>query len=148
MKPYTVQQETWLRRLNCYWKNRSFPRFNTRIGEIYEVDFGENVGTEFSGRHLAVCLCDTDYSQERMLVIPLSTKYVEYNIAKQDIIDTLSFTKIPQKIHAGVVLKEAKWISKKRIFLNSIILKETDSKSFVKGKVEVSKTQLKGWCQL
>ena len=91
---YTTQQETWLRRLNCYWKKTSFPKFNTHIGEIYEVDFGENVGTEFSGRHLAVCLSDTNFSQERMLVIPLSTKYAEYNISKSDMVDTKSLTKI------------------------------------------------------
>ena len=69
-------RNSWLNRLtNYYWKYQSYPRFNTHIGDIIEVDFGENIGTEFSGRHLAICLSETTFSQERVLVIPLSTKY-------------------------------------------------------------------------
>lgn len=145
---YTTQQETWLRRLNCYWKKTSFPKFNTHIGEIYEVDFGENVGTEFSGRHLAVCLSDTNFSQERMLVIPLSTKYAEYNISKSDMVDTKSLTKNVQRIHGGIVLAEAKWISKIRVFQTSLILKEKEADSVVKGRIKVTNSQLKRWCKL
>ena len=63
-------RQAFLRRLKCYWSAKGFPRFNTYIGEIYEIDFGEN-----AGRHLAICLPDTAIAEDRMLVIPITTKY-------------------------------------------------------------------------
>jgi mRNA-degrading endonuclease toxin of MazEF toxin-antitoxin module len=142
-------REAWLRRVQNYWNVVSFPKFNTRIGEIYEVDFGENVGTEFSGRHLAVCLLDTMPNQERTIVVPLTTKYEEYNIDPRNIIQTMSDTGV--EIKAGVVLGEARWISKARIFRNSIILGEDASNilnKIVKGRVRVSRYQLTLWSRL
>ena len=142
-------REAWLRRVQNYWNVISFPKFNTRVGEIYEVDFGENVGTEFSGRHLAVCLLDTMPNQERTIVVPLTTKYEEYNIDPRNIIQTMSDTGI--EIKAGVVLGEARWISKVRIFRNSIILGEDASNllnKIVKGRVRVSRYQLALWSKL
>ena len=50
-----------------------------------------NPGTEFSGRHLAICLRDSVPSQEKMLVVPLTTKFKEYNIAEEDMIKTLLY---------------------------------------------------------
>ena len=73
-------RQAFLRRLKCYWSAKGFPRFNTYIGEIYEIDFGENAGSEFSGRHLAICLSDTSIAEDRMLVIPITTKYEKYNL--------------------------------------------------------------------
>ena len=67
-------KEAYLKRLRYYWTTKNYRNFNTNIGEIYEVDFGENVGTEFSGRHLAVCLNDTTAFEDRVLVIPITTK--------------------------------------------------------------------------
>lgn len=138
-------KEAWIRRLNLYWNSTYHPQFITRVGEIYEIDFGENPGTEFSGRHLGVCLSDTPPSQEKMLVIPLTTKFKQYNISKEDIIETKALH-VSQKIVAGIVLGEAKWISKHRIFKISKILQEPETiKNPVKGYIEVSKCNLKKW---
>ena len=140
-------REAWLRRLNIYWHKTVFPRFITRIGEIIEVDFGENVGTEFSGRHLAVCLSETTQYSDRVLVIPLTTKFEIYNLSNEDIIDTLSTSGKP--IKAGVVIGEARWISKHRIFRVSKILDDSEfTSSFIKGRIEVTKEQLKRWKSL
>jgi uncharacterized protein YifN (PemK superfamily) len=140
-------REAWLRRLNIYWHKTVFPRFITRIGEIIEVDFGENVGTEFSGRHLAVCLSETTQYSDRVLVIPLTTKFEIYNLSNEDIIDTVSSSGKP--IKAGVVIGEARWISKHRIFRVSKILDDSEfTSSFIKGRIEVTKEQLKRWKSL
>lgn len=140
--------EAWLRRLQAYLKSPTSPHFITRLGEIYEVDFGMNPGTEFSGRHLAVCLRDSVPSQEKMLVIPLTTKFKPYNISKEDIIETKSFNNKP--ITAGVVIGEARWVSKFRIFQRSTILEEDDNStlSLAKGSIEISKSMLKRWSTL
>lgn len=141
-------QEAWLRRLKIYWNSPTSPHFITRVGEIYEVDFGMNPGTEFSGRHLAICLRDSVPSQEKMLVIPLTTKFDAYNIADEDIIETEAFnsTKV---IKAGVVLGEATWVSKFRVFECSKILEENpDTSKLVKGFINVTKSDLKRWLSL
>jgi len=140
-------REAWLRRLQAYWNSPTSPHFITRVGEIYEVDFGMNPGTEFSGRHLAICLRDSVPSQEKMLVVPLTTKFKEYNIADEDMVETVSLN--GKNIKAGVVLGEATWVSKFRVFECSKILEENpDTSKLVKGFIEISKQNLKRWSTL
>lgn len=140
-------REAWLRRLQIYWNSPTSPHFITRVGEIYEVDFGMNPGTEFSGRHLAICIRDSVPSQEKMLVVPLTTKFKEYNIADEDIVETVSLN--GKSIKAGVVLGEAKWLSKFRVFECSKILEEhPDTSKLIKGFIDIPKTALKRWSML
>jgi mRNA-degrading endonuclease toxin of MazEF toxin-antitoxin module len=140
-------REAWLRRLQIYWDSPTSPHFISRVGEIYEIDFGQNPGTEFSGRHLAICLRDSVPAQEKMLVIPLTTKFDAYNIAEEDIIETESYN--GKQIKAGVVLGEATWVSKFRVFECSKILEEhPDTSKIVKGTITVKKADLKRWLTL
>ena len=135
-------RQAFLRRLKCYWSAKGFPRFNTYIGEIYEIDFGENAGSEFSGRHLAICLSDTSIAEDRMLVIPITTKYEKYNF--KDVIECTSYSGIP--IKGGVVLNEVRLISKLRVFSVSVILKEDKNDKIVPvGRISITKEQLKRW---
>lgn len=116
-----VKQECWIERLRTYWSYTKEPVFNTRVGEIYEIDFGENVGSEFSGLHLAICLKDTKPTENRMLVVPISSKYKEFNL--EHVIKVQS--KIPgQVIEGGIVLGEAQLVSKHRVSKISKILQE------------------------
>lgn len=118
-----VKQDCWIERLKVYWSYTKEPVFNTRVGEIYEVDFGENVGSEFSGLHLAICLKNTKPTENRMLVVPLSSKYKEFNL--EHVIKVPS--KVPnQTIEAGVVLGEAQLVSKHRVRRISTILREAE----------------------
>ena len=141
-------KEAYIKRLRHYWTTKNYRNFNTNIGEIYEVDFGENVGTEFSGRHLAICLRDSTPSQERMFVVPLTTKYVDYNILDEDLISTTSTLGTP--IAAGVVLNEARWVSKLRIFKISKILNENPNAvvSVAKSKVDLTPEQIERWSKV
>lgn len=140
----------WITRQQSYWNNMAFPRYITRIGEIYEIDFGENIGTEFSGVHLAVCLSNTSPDQERVLVIPLTTKYMEYNVNPKDIVCTRATN--GAMIKAGAVIGEAKWISKKRIFKVSYILGESQEDAYrlniTKGVIKVPDWLLEKWSKL
>ncbi len=141
--------EAWFRRLKIYLNTPTSPRFITRVGEIYEVDFGMNPGTEFSGRHLAICLRNSVPSQEKMLVIPLTTKFKAYNISKEDIISVKASNNTSKRIKAGVVLGEATWISKRRIFTCSKILNENPNElNKVKGFVNISDETLERWLVL
>jgi mRNA-degrading endonuclease toxin of MazEF toxin-antitoxin module len=141
-------REAYLKRLQLYW-NQQPHRFNTRVGEIYEVDFGENVGDEFSGRHLGVCLENTSPSQTKTVVVPLTTKYANYNINSEDVIHTTTISD-NIAIDAGVCLGEARWISKLRIFPRSAILKEppNHASNYAKAFVEIDAKTLKRWRKL
>ena len=139
-KAYT--REAYVKRLRYYWNAKNFPRICTHVGEIYEVDFGENVGSEFSGRHLAICLSDTTIHQDRVMVIPLTTKYKQYNL--KHIVDTTAFN--GTRIHAGVMLNEATLISKLRLFQTSLIVGEDkygDDDKYAVGQIKLTKSQLK-----
>lgn len=133
-------REAYLRRLQCYWKSRSPMRFNTYIGEIYEVDFGENVGSEFSGRHLGICLNNTKITEDRVLIIPITSAYIKYNLT--DIVECTSFVD-NKPIKGGVVLNEARFVSKIRIFKTSNILQESEEDMRIAvGQVKLTEEQL------
>jgi mRNA-degrading endonuclease toxin of MazEF toxin-antitoxin module len=133
-------REAYLKRLQTYWKSRRPMRFNTYVGEIYEIDFGENVGSEFSGRHLGICLNDTKITEDRVLVIPITSAYVKYNLT--DIVKCTSFVD-GKPIEGGVVLNEVRFISKVRIFKTSNILQESEEDDRIAvGKIELTKEQL------
>lgn len=118
-----IKRDCWIERLKVYWSYAKEPVFNTRVGEIYEIDFGENIGSEFSGLHLAICLKDTKPTENRMLVVPLSSKYKEFNL--EHVIKVPS--KVPnQTIEAGIVLGEAQLVSKHRVRKVSTILRESE----------------------
>lgn len=132
-------REAFLRRLSYYWDAKNFPRLCTHIGEIYEVDFGENVGSEFSGRHLAICLSDSTIHQDRVMVVPLTTKFKQYNL--KHVVRTTSYN--GKKIEAGVMINEARLVSKLRLFKQSLILEEDeDDGVFAVGQVHLTKSQV------
>ena len=135
-----INRESYLRRLDSYWKAKNFPRLYTHIGEIYEVDFGENVGSEFSGRHLAICLSETTIHQDRMMVVPLTTKFKQYNL--KHVVNTKAFN--GKTIQAGIMVDEARLISKLRLFQTSLILDEVeDDGVYAVGKIKLTKAQVK-----
>lgn len=115
------KRRKWLEKLQFLWGVTKTCKFNANIGEIYEVDFGENVGDEFSGLHLAICLKESKLTEETMLVVPLTTKYRQLNI--REIIDTSSRVR-GQRIKAGVCIGSAMYVSKRRVNITSVILKE------------------------
>jgi mRNA-degrading endonuclease toxin of MazEF toxin-antitoxin module len=115
------KRAAWIEREKNYWRMSKTPKYNCYRGEIYEIDFGENVGSELSGRHLGLVLQDSNPYTDRVLVIPLSSKIEEYN--SRDIVEFLiGGTKITSK--ASIVVNETRYISKLRIFSRSLLFAE------------------------
>jgi len=114
----SYKREAWIRRERDYWKMSKTPKYNCYKGEIYEIDFGENVGSELSGRHLGLVIQDSNPYTDRVLIIPLSSKIEEYN--SRDIVEfTIGGTKITSK--ASIVVNETRYLSKLRIFARSLL---------------------------
>lgn len=116
-----LSRECWIKRIQTIWSTNYSCKFQCYTGEIYEVEFGENIGDEFSGLHFAMVLQNSSPSNSKVLVIPISSRVDEYNI--QFTLDVESFVG-DNRITGGFVMGEARWISKQRILKYSKIFKE------------------------
>ena len=54
--------------LRIHWK------YKIEQGEVYEVDFGRNIGSELNERHYAVVLHNSEEDAQNIVVVPLTTK--------------------------------------------------------------------------
>lgn len=103
-------------------------RYKLKRGEVYEVDFGRNVGSELNERHYAVVLHDSNELSQNVLVCPLTTKHSEggdnalINIGRLPDIVTVddSFAKISQ----------IRTIDKVRIYIRPVINSEHNGEHF------------------
>lgn len=125
----TTAKQAWLKRLNSYWSSSFKPVFKAHRGEVFEIDFGYNIGDEFGGRHLAVCVEDSESSDTMMRVIPLSTQTERYGLREVEYETNLKFN-----FRAGLVAKEIRNISKLRVYRKSVIIPEfVDNNNISKG---------------
>ena len=67
-----------------YFHKAALPQLNR--GDIILVELGENIGAEFSGRHYCVVLRDCAESNDKIFVLPLTSKRPKaYNDSKDTI---------------------------------------------------------------
>ena len=111
----------WLIRQNEYAKyaERNRLLMTVRAGEIYEVDFGINVNAEFSYRHYALVLADSQETNPLVLVCPLKSNIKGPHPAS-DI--SLGFINALDSDHESLaVINQIRTIDKLRIFKRPVI---------------------------
>lgn len=104
--------------------------YTLKQGEVYEVDFGRNVGSELNERHYAVVLHDSNDTSQNVLVCPLTTKTSEggenalINIGRLQGLGTAgeSFAKISQ----------IRTIDKVRIYIRPVMNKDFNDEDFTR----------------
>lgn len=104
--------------------------YTLKQGEVYEVDFGRNVGSELNERHYAVVLHDSNDTSQNVLVCPLTTKTSEggenalINIGRLQGLGTAgeSFAKISQ----------IRTIDKVRIYIRPVMNKDFNDENFTR----------------
>lgn len=104
--------------------------YTLKQGEVYEVDFGRNVGSEINERHYAVILHDSNDSSQNVLVCPLTTKSSEggenalINIGRLPGLVTIddSFAKISQ----------VRSVDKVRIYIRPVMNKDYNDQDFTR----------------
>ncbi len=129
----------WMKRLYGYatFLYANTLKYRLKRGEVYEVDFGRNVGSELNERHYAVIMNDSTEDSQNVLVCPLTTKYSEggdhalVNIGRLPGIVTVSdsFAKISQ----------LRTIDKVRIYIRPVINNEYNGQDYRKKVGPVSK---------
>ena len=133
---HEVKRVQWLGRLLNYWslKQHYLTYLNVHAWEIFEIDYGMNVGHEFGGRHYGVVLYDSFYNNPIITVIPIKTAKGKLNphsdvfLGKIEGIQSLS--------SSIAVVNQIQSIDKLRIFnVDSINQKEYPKKSiFLNGE--------------
>jgi len=120
----------WIKRLHGYttFLYANTLRYKLKHGEVYEVDFGRNVGSELNERHYAVVLHDSNELSQNVIVCPLTTKFSDggenalINIGRLPGIITVddSFAKISQ----------IRTVDKVRIYIRPIINHEYNNNQY------------------
>ena len=72
-----INQLEWIKKILEYIQLASTYelRYDLKMGEIYEIDFGINVNSEFSNRHYGVVLVDSGPKNPLVMVCPLKTNH-------------------------------------------------------------------------
>lgn len=98
-------------------------QYTIRRGEVYEVDFGRNIGSELNERHYAVVIHNSDPDAQNIVVVPLTTKKhfsyaeaVEIGFLEGVKTDEISFAKVSQ----------IRTVDKARIYLRPLINIDTE----------------------
>ncbi len=93
-------------------------RYKIRQGEVYEIDFGRNVGSELNERHYAVVLHHSDEEAQNIVVVPLTTK-IHYSYGEAIDLGYLKGIRTKEKSYAKI--SQIRTVDKARIYLRPII---------------------------
>lgn len=93
-------------------------RYKINQGEVFEIDFGRNVGSELNERHYAVVMHHSDEEAQNIVVVPLTTK-VHYSYGEAIDIGYLPNVDTNDRSYARV--SQIRTVDKARIYLRPII---------------------------
>ncbi len=99
-------------------------RYKIRQGEVYEIDFGRNVGSELNERHYAVILHHSDEEAQNIVVVPLTTK-IHYSYGEAIELGYLEGIRTNEKSYAKI--SQIRTVDKARIYLRPIISERLSS---------------------
>lgn len=101
-------------------------RYHIKQGEVYEIDFGRNVGSELNERHYAVVLHNSDVEAQNIVVVPLTTK-VHYSYGEAIDLGFLPGVKTSERSYAKI--SQIRTVDKARIYLRPIISSDNNKPS-------------------
>lgn len=110
----------WVKRAveySIFLENNSL-RYKIKQGEVFEIDFGRNVGSELNERHYAVVMHHSDEEAQNIVVVPLTTK-VHYSYGEAIDIGYLPDVETSDRSYARV--SQIRTVDKARIYLRPII---------------------------
>lgn len=93
-------------------------RYDIKQGEVYEIDFGRNIGSELNERHYAVVLHNSEETAQNIVVVPLTTK-VHYSYGEAIDIGYLPNIQTNERSYAKI--SQIRTVDKARIYLRPLI---------------------------
>lgn len=123
----------WIKRLMNYWEFDTMIRMEIFPFEIYEFDFGNNIGSEFSGRHYGVALNYSNEENPLICVAPLKT-YKEGKARHHSIVLLGKIDGLATNRDTCCCINQIVSLDKMRIFNKELINKrsENDQKSVLR----------------
>ncbi|HZJ89586.1 MAG TPA: type II toxin-antitoxin system PemK/MazF family toxin [Bacilli bacterium] len=91
-------------------------------GEVYEIDFGTNIGSELNERHYAVVIHNSDIDAQNIVVVPLTTKkhYSYMNAIELGVLEGVKTNEI-----SYAKISQIRTVDKARIYLRPLMNIET-----------------------
>lgn len=105
-------------------------RYQLKRGEVYEIDFGCNVGSELNERHYAVVLHDSNETSQNILVCPLTTKRTDGG--DNALINIGRLPNVVTNDDSYAKLSQIRTIDKVRIYLRPVMNKDHNDQNFTK----------------
>lgn len=97
-------------------------RYDIKRGEVYEIDFGRNIGSELNERHYAVVIHNSSEEAQNIVVVPLTTKkHFSYTEAVE--IGVLQGVRTSEVSYAKI--SQIRTVDKARIYLRPLMNIET-----------------------
>lgn len=112
-------KEAIIKNDKIYYNKNIENKYRFNRGEVYWINFGENIGSEFNGDHFGVVLYESYYT---IIVAPLSSKKKNEGKWKQKenlMIDIGKIPNISNNKESYVLLHQIKTVSKKRASLST-----------------------------
>lgn len=135
--PKYLKLDEWLEKESNIFedetKGTSYNYLKYKRGQLINVDFGINIGTEISHTHYAIVLnSDDTIRNDNITVLPLTSKsgYKRINLGNI-VMDNNKAIKYQNKTYG--IITQIKTISKKRVLLNS---KKTICDKFTMDKIQ------------
>lgn len=126
----------WLARLLNYWSMEQYENnLDIKAWEVYEIDFGINVGHEFSGRHYGVVINDSPKNNPLITRIPIKTAKKKINKKSDVLLNEIEGIKSSRKSVA--VINQIQTIDKLRIFSKNCINIKDESKPLKLNKEQI-----------
>lgn len=93
-------------------------KYKIEQGDVYEIDFGRNIGSELNERHYAVVLHNSEEDAQNIVVVPLTTK-LHYSYGEAIEVGYLPGVKTNEVSFAKI--SQIRTVDKVRIYLRPII---------------------------
>ncbi len=93
-------------------------KYKIEQGDVYEIDFGRNIGSELNERHYAVVLHNSEEDAQNIVVVPLTTK-IHFSYGEAVEIGYLPGVKTNEVSFAKI--SQIRTVDKVRIYLRPII---------------------------
>ena len=122
-------QLDWIKRQLEYadYSEKYTLRYDLKRGEIYEIDWGINVNSEFSNRHYGVVLVDSDAYNPLVTVCPLKSRHSSAINPKSDV-DLGFIEELGTKNSTVAVVNQIRTIDKLRLYTRRIIGSKNEEK--------------------
>ncbi|NLZ76035.1 MAG: type II toxin-antitoxin system PemK/MazF family toxin [Erysipelotrichia bacterium] len=108
---------------------------NLVVGDVFLINFGQNIGAEFSGKHYAVIL--TTQVNNTMLVVPITSKKRNKRYRGGITLNNTKYQKNPSCEKSFCYVRKIREVDRSRLIKHAYSLDDKDFKALLKKITEI-----------